>query len=98
MHWLKNRTVRCLVLKNRRSLNVDQAVNMSFTKVYVCVCLCVCVCVCGYMWEIKKLYIIPNSAFTVQKNGLKRRHFISFLYWFRQSVPTAGSEFYGTKM
>ena len=83
----------------RGSPNIDQAVTISFTKVCVCVCvsLCVCVCVCGYIREIKKLYIIPNLAFTVQKNGSKRRHSISFLYWFRQSVPTAGSVFYGTK-
>ena len=51
----------------------------------------------GYMREINKFYIIPKSAFTAQKKGLKHRHFISFRYWFRQSVPTAGSEFYGTK-
>ena len=38
---------------------------MSFTK--VCVCVCVCVCVYGYIREIKKLYIIPKLAFTVQK-------------------------------
>ena len=86
----------------RGSPNIDQAVDYVFYQsvracVRACVFLCVCVCVCGHIREIKKLYIIPNLAFTVQKNGSKRWHSISFLYWFRQSVPTAGSEFYGTK-
>ena len=71
----------------RGSPNIDQAVTMSFTKVCVracvrvCVFLCVCVCVCGYIRAIKKLYIIPNLAFTVQKKWFKTPafHFISLL-------------------